>query len=68
MQASHSGNAIKISIHALRDEGDQLPAQHSAYNTAFLSTPSAMRATRRKLPHKGGTDISIHALRDEGDC
>ena len=35
----------QISIHALREEGDQLSRQHSSICTTFLSTPSARRAT-----------------------
>ena len=39
----------KISIHALREEGDR-PAGHPAESPAeFLSTPSARRATARRL-------------------
>ena len=34
---------------------------------AFLSTPSARRATPRRGRQKGQKDISIHALREEGD-
>ena len=33
----------------------------------FQSTPSARRATGRRVQHKGATSISIHALREEGD-
>ena len=36
--------------------------------TAFLSTPSARRATRDPRRRSGGPGISIHALREEGDC
>ena len=39
-----------ISIHALREEGDQLPPQPPQKANRFLSTPSARRAT------KGGND------------
>ena len=35
--------------------------------TAFLSTPSARRATRDPRRRSGGPGISIHALREEGD-
>ena len=59
----------KISIHALREEGD--PDTIGGFNamlTRFLSTPSARRAT----PPAGAAaatwgHISIHALREEGD-
>ena len=36
----------KISIHALREEGDLTFSQTSSSVTLFLSTPSARRATR----------------------
>ena len=35
----------KISIHALREEGDDLLARHALRQNEFLSTPSARRAT-----------------------
>ena len=37
--------ARTISIHALREEGDDLPAAERAAGMGFLSTPSARRAT-----------------------
>ena len=79
----------KISIHALREEGDAViaarrPPSNDFYprpprggrrcirlnddaGNAFLSTPSARRATH--IFHAGGQagKISIHALREEGD-
>ena len=36
---------IKISIHALREEGDQKSATNHSRRILFLSTPSARRAT-----------------------
>ena len=39
--------AANISIHALREEGDPLTAENVADVVAFLSTPSARRATCR---------------------
>ena len=58
----------KISIHALREEGDPLSNVRLAALVKFLSTPSARRAT---LPGVSGQaqrgEISIHALREEGD-
>ena len=39
------GKKMSISIHALREEGDQQPHRHSAGNCKFLSTPSVRRAT-----------------------
>ncbi len=40
-----SGVAKAISIHALREEGDDLAVNPKAQNRIFLSTPSARRAT-----------------------
>ncbi len=56
-----------ISIHALREEGDHPLGNVFCSQNAFLSTPSARRATR--LPTRGHLHrgISIHALREEGD-
>ena len=56
-----------ISIHALREEGDQDAARLSEHRYKFLSTPSARRATEAKGGRGGQTTISIHALREEGD-
>ena len=57
----------KISIHALREEGDR-PAGHPAESPAeFLSTPSARRATGGTEAEQMWWAISIHALREEGD-
>ena len=39
----------EISIHALREEGDRADAPFQKKSTAFLSTPSARRATRVHL-------------------
>ena len=57
----------KISIHALREEGDPNGMVLLNKDTGFQSTPSARRATQ--LAHLLKTDlgISIHALREEGD-
>ena len=57
-----------ISIHALREEGDAVPAFVVHLVAQFLSTPSARRATRRPPRLFLWRDISIHALREEGDC
>ena len=58
---------IRISIHALREEGDFSAPLTSLRTSEFLSTPSARRATWLVgvLPQRAG--ISIHALREEGD-
>ena len=79
----------KISIHALREEGDGSVGRHrTGYHNfyprpprggrpdtahkvnakrAFLSTPSARRATRNLRTDVQYNAISIHALREEGD-
>ena len=84
-----TGSLIKISIHALREEGDllcmqgkdilldfyprpprggRLPTAAMFRNLlAFLSTPSARRATNAVQLILEGRSISIHALREEGD-
>ena len=56
-----------ISIHALREEGDQFSFAVDLLPEQFLSTPSARRATRPHGAHRLWTLISIHALREEGD-
>ena len=56
-----------ISIHALREEGDEMQAITDAKELEFLSTPSARRATSAKQSSDYWTAISIHALREEGD-
>ena len=47
--------------------GRRLTAQVVVVQKAFLSTPSARRATAERLPLDGEELISIHALREEGD-
>ena len=56
-----------ISIHALREEGDTSASWRWASSTAFLSTPSARRATTGYCSRWSHCHISIHALREEGD-
>ena len=58
---------IKISIHALREEGDPQECSSDSCLLTFLSTPSARRATRAYCDVDRGKAISIHALREEGD-
>ena len=62
-----SEQALQISIHALREEGDHNPKPHFASPSQFLSTPSARRATGGITTPCGTGLISIHALREEGD-
>ena len=58
-----------ISIHALREEGDSAQCPEEISPSAFLSTPSARRATFMAARWAGmDSEISIHALREEGDC
>ena len=59
--------AQKISIHALREEGDPGPRVAIIKNCRFQSTPSARRATAAQADLSAGQGISIHALREEGD-
>ena len=56
-----------ISIHALREEGDNRSDMAQAATIQFLSTPSARRATAGQPCQDGRRAISIHALREEGD-
>ena len=59
---------IRISIHALREEGYPRYAARIAGSAKFLSTPSARRATAQLAKRRVKLDkISIHALREEGD-
>ena len=57
----------RISIHALREEGDQSSSCPLTVQSLFLSTPSARRATRCGRKRSLRFSISIHALREEGD-
>ena len=43
-----------ISIHALREEGDECQCQTRSYEDKFLSTPSARRATGDAAGGTGG--------------
>ena len=57
----------RISIHALREEGDPSLVNSNLDLFLFLSTPSARRATPANEPDAHRHQISIHALREEGD-
>ena len=57
----------RISIHALREEGDDCCGAVLGGRMIFLSTPSARRATSNITTSPGICQISIHALREEGD-
>ena len=57
----------KISIHALREEGDSVPSAYFSVTSYFYPRPP--RGGRR-IPVVSPVlfkDISIHALREEGD-
>ena len=58
---------IRISIHALRVEGDVHKCGEVNLRSRFLSTPSGWRATFAKVLCGCILMISIHALRVEGD-
>ena len=60
-------DALCISIHALREEGDVKMAKDAGWWDKFLSTPSVRRATGLVLRLHRQAVISIHALREEGD-
>ena len=57
----------RISIHALREEGDVGREAPVEPYILFLSTPSARRATDLYRLIADFRMISIHALREEGD-
>ena len=57
----------RISIHALRVEGDFASPPNRCHAALFLSTPSGWRATAHKIIFSASAMISIHALRVEGD-
>ena len=57
----------RISIHALREEGDLIAGGSNFPVKKFLSTPSARRATSVSTHKAIAVAISIHALREEGD-
>ena len=63
-----SENMRVISIHALREEGDEVVAARRRLSGRFLSTPSARRATQEPPKSEESEKISIHALREEGDA
>ena len=58
---------ILISIHALREEGDNGFRKVLYWSKEFQSTPSARRATKDGAITGFDDFISIHALREEGD-
>ena len=55
--AQESLKRVKISIHALREEGDATVTQQPRGTSIFLSTPSARRAT-------GAVTTSVETLQE----
>ena len=51
--------AIKISIHALREEGDAYQKLLKAIAEGFLSTPSARRATPQQMHPAGSLPLFL---------
>ena len=58
--------SFRISIHALREEGDANIGEQAILNKISIH---ALReeGDHSKIHHKKGIRISIHALREEGD-
>ena len=65
--ADAGGQGAEISIHALREEGDERAARATTSITYFYPRPP--RGGRRRVPSRWllPLSISIHALREEGD-
>ena len=61
-------SGARISIHALRGEGDESKRKKNYCDSEFQSTPSVGRATSTASKNKRVHKISIHALRGEGDA
>ena len=59
--------ALRISIHALREESDGEYYNTEHHWKIFQSTPSARRATSKSQAVTDVKIISIHALREESD-
>ena len=65
---SHGAGAVRISIHALREEGDAACTAQSSFITEI--SIHALREegdVPRRLLFHAYVRISIHALREEGD-
>ena len=67
MRGYRRGDKNRISIHALRVEGDLFIRIDAGIISRFLSTPSGWRATKQIADELAAAEISIHALRVEGD-
>ena len=58
---------MRISIHALREEGDVRRSIQTRINADFYPRPPRGGRRQCKPPAGRGAAISIHALREEGD-
>ena len=67
IQDGRDAATMRISIHALCEEGDPRPEARRPRASEFLSTPSARRATSWRCSSFLSSVISIHALCEEGD-
>ena len=59
--------SMRISIHALREEGDPISSTTSLVSSDFYPRPPRGGRLQRRTNVKPRLDISIHALREEGD-
>ena len=64
----HPSRSLSISIHALREEGDQGRQQKGLRVADFYPRPPRGGRPGQSRPECGRGRISIHALREEGDC
>ena len=64
---SSPGSGPAISIHALREEGDDTAVGASLYNLDFYPRPPRGGRPAAATRPARDTSISIHALREEGD-
>ena len=64
---SRTARQQRISIHALREEGDNQIIQTSAANNDFYPRPPRGGRPRKRWQTAISKRISIHALREEGD-
>ena len=60
--------SFKISIHALREEGDPRAGRTARWILYFYPRPPRGGRPRASRAAGRGERISIHALREEGDC
>ena len=60
-------DVVRISIHALREEGDSCRCGHTWLSAYFYPRPPRGGRPRRSAGSGWHSTISIHALREEGD-